>query len=576
MFGQLRNNFRRLVITAVIGVILCSQSAFAESISGRLIYADWIVLVKDEGGVQTVMARGEPGPHGPRPVMVQFDIDENLPGENYLYIIAGSLPGDGIEPFLAASLKGSKNLETGNSAIEVFQSNYADISPPVSPVMIREIIEGGMGAANFRSTSPLVFGTVKKSLGTSTVPGIWFEGQVDNGRAVVFRLPYSALVIKPTAPPEVGGGGLYLLGGLAVLGLAGLFGLLLSRRSKPPVPSKQKQPSSEEKKRLKPPLSVYVLKPQGDSFVAERKQYPQDMRNYDAEKEKLIVNPPTGLVFENSKLVPAQGGIPSAAAAIDKAYHAVGRVGLAQDGPAIGDDESCGTAILIDEDRIMTNRHVFDRHYHRILDAGDPFGIEFFGEKDSDATEFYELTVDDVVIIDEYDAVILKLAKPVPNTNREPIKFASKPPITFDESDVLVIGYPAEPSLMTDEIEAAMGGDDVFSVKRYSEGKMFRHPQDNEGEYGIESHINGQYSEKGWLLAICHQASTLPGNSGSAVLSKETGDLIALHYGSDQFDRHEILEKHPANVAHSGMFLANSVTFITSGAFKKYIDQDNK
>ena len=366
---------------------------------------------------------------------------------------------------------------------------------------------------------------------------------------------------------------------LVVLAIGALFLWTLKKPLKPSPDVQINPKKGNEKDNKKRPLMsfpVYVLKPQGDSFAVERKQYPQDMRNYDSEKRQLIVSPPTGLVFENSKMIPTQGGIPSAAAMIDKAYHAVGRVGFAQDGPAIGKDKSYGTAILIGKDRIMTNRHVLDQQYENIQDEGYPIGVEFCGEKCSDASDFYELTLKDVIIIEDYDAVILKLAKPVPKANREPIKFVTKPPETFDDKEVLVIGYPAKPSRMTPEIRRAMGGNEIFAVKRFSEGKMFRHPQDNDTIYGIESHTNGKYSKNKWLLAICHHASTLPGNSGSAVLSKETGELIALHFGCDQFDRHPTFEPHPANVGHYGMFLANSVTFITSGAFEKYLEQDNK
>ena len=368
-----------------------------------------------------------------------------------------------------------------------------------------------------------------------------------------------------------------LLWGAIGLGLSSLFGFLLGRRrSKAILPKEKKlqlQQLASEGKRIKPSFPVDVLKPEGDKFLPVRKQYPEDMRNYDADKGKLIVEAVMGAVVSgSSKLIATQGQIPSAIPAVRKAYHAVGRVGEAQDGVAIGRDKSLGTAILIDENRIMTNRHVFDWNYERIDDPGDPVGVEFFGEKDSDASEFYELTTKDVVIIEEYDAVILTLAKSVPASKRKPIKFSTYSPEHFDESDVYVIGYPAKPAPMTPDIEEAMDGDLVFGVKRFSEGKIYRHPQDTNLEYGIETHTSGNYSEQGWLLAICHQASTLPGNSGSAIISQATGELIGIHFGSDKFDR--TLPSHPANVAHSGMFLSHSVTFITSNAFKNYLAKD--
>lgn len=649
MIGQLHKNFRKLFTTSALCTALLAPNAFAETISGQLIYADWFVLVKEENGTQTVLARSGLGPAGPRPVtvqfsinekMVQFSVDKNKAHEHYLYIIAGSRPTDGLEPFLAASLSGSKTLTTGDGNIEFFKSNYTDINAPTNPVQIKEIIEGGMGGGNYEPAFPLIYGSAEKDLGTSTVPGIWAERQEDDGKAVVFRLPYSALIASTPPPPpphsstktsaEIKAEALYnlksigidyvkdiralradlakqtkradttfallkkrdstieslptkfqlILGGLALLSLGGLFGFLMGRRGyrKSMLPKSQDlklQQPPKEKQRQKPSFTVSVLKPEGDSFVPIHKQYPQDMINYDSTKGQLIVEASMGFVASGtSKMIPAKGNIPSTIAAVHKAYHAVGRVGLAQDGPAIGDDKSLGTAILIDQDRVMTNRHVFDWHYHRIDDPGDPVGVEFFGEKDSDATEFYELTLDDVIIIDEFDAVILTLAKSVPKTKRKPIKFAPNPPQDFDECEVFVIGYPAEPGEWNDDIEDALDGDETFGVKRYSKGTVYRHPQDYNREYGIETHTSGNYSDQGWLLAICHQASTLPGNSGSAVISQETGELIGIHFGSDDFDRHETLEPHPANVAHSGVFLSKSVTFITSGAFKNFVSKD--
>ena len=590
MIGQLQNNLRRTLLSLGLGAAMISTSAFAETVAGRIIYSDWYILVKDEGGVQTVMARGEPWPTGPRPVMVQFTIDEKAAGNNNLYIIAGSRPSDGLEPFLAFSLTSQKALQSGENAIEVFKSDYADINAPTNPVMIKEIIEGGMGGGTFGPSSPLIFGNPEKSLGTSTVPGIWAEGQEDNGRAVVFRLPYSALVTPPLIKPDVvkpatktgltfpvainGLAGWFILaGGAALLGLGGLY---FARRNKKTQIKPSQNKSSEKNSVFAPSFRVHTLKADGDSFTVVPKNYPQDMIDYNHDKDGFDdPDMPIGLVFKGSNLSPNEPINIKNVTTVEDAYHAVGRVGLAQDGPAIGEDRSYGTAILIDKDKVMTNRHVFNKVYKRILDKDDPFGIEFFGVKDSSDTEFYELTNKDVVIIEDYDAVILTLAKPVPALNRIPIKFSSKPPETYDDRPVLVIGYPAEPSSITDDIRRAFNDDLVFGVKRYSAGKHFRHPQDIDDIYGIEAHTSGRFSAKKTVFAICHNASTLAGSSGSAVICEESGELIGLHFGSDQFNRPPAEIASPANVAHSGVFLSKSVTFITSNAFENYLQSDS-
>ena len=377
-----------------------------------------------------------------------------------------------------------------------------------------------------------------------------------------------------------------LFGGLSLLTLGGIVGYLMRRKTtlKPksaPHQIKKLKPEDTNSEIASYPIYIIEAKdslPNNNTFdiTPALKRYPQDMRDYDKGNNALPIEITKGLIVSgSSKLVAGQSNISTNVLGIKQAYNAVGRVGLAQDGPAIGADPSYGTAILIAKDRVITNRHVLDSTYKRIADETDPFGIEFFGEKDSDATEFYELTLDEAVIIEEYDAAILKLKKAVPENLRQPIAFTNKLPEEWDNEDIYVIGYPADPAGYTDEIRAVIGEDLVFGVKRYSSGNIFRHPQDTDDIYGIETIVNGErYSEKGWLHAICHQASTLPGNSGSAVISQKSGELLGLHFGADNFDRHETLEEYPANVAHEGRFLSHCVTYITSEAFKNFLRQN--
>ncbi len=376
-----------------------------------------------------------------------------------------------------------------------------------------------------------------------------------------------------------------ILGGLSLLTLGGLLGFLLKRRitsqPNPFIENNQLEKfDSKEKKLGIKSYPLYVIEAKASELSHDElditpvlKRYPQDMRNYDKTKGELTFDLAGGLVVSGgSKFIAGQGNITTNILGVKTAYNAVGRVGLEQDGPAIGDDYSFGTAILIAKDRVITNRHVLDKVYKRIVDKEDPFGVEFFGEKDSDATDFYELTLEEAVIIEEYDAAILKLKKTVPEKHRKPIAFTQKMPEEWDDEAIYVIGYPADPPDYTDQIRAAMGDDLVFGVKRYSAGKIFKHPQDTDGEYGIETIVNGEkYSKRGLLRAICHQASTLPGNSGSAIISQDTGELLGLHFGVDQFDRHKTLGEYPANVAHAGQILSKYVTYITSDAFQNFL-----
>ena len=432
-------------------------------------------------------------------------------------------------------------------------------------------LEEGVDIRSFKAELTSLAGNLdalKNKENTLIAPTLLTLAQMEN-----WESQYQLLKQKiPSSPVK------WLIVALALLILGGV--ILWALKKPKPSPNIQtslkKENEKDNNKTALMSFPVYVLKPEGDSFTVVSKNYPHDVIDYNNDKGRFDeADTPTGLLFKGSKLNPSKPAKLKSVTTVEDAYEAVGRVGFAQDGPAIGDDYSYGTAILIDKDKVMTNRHVFNKIYKRILDEEESFGIEFFGIKDSSDTEFYELTTKDVIIIENYDAVILTLANSVPATHRKPIKFSSKAPETYDESNILVIGYPAEPSSITDDVRREFNNDLVFGVKRFSAGRQFRHPQDIDNTYGIESHTSGRFSAKKTVFAICHNASTLAGNSGSAVICEETGELIGLHFGSDQFDRPPAEEAFPANVAHSGVFLSKSVTFVTSKAFETYLQNSS-
>jgi len=781
MIGQLRNNLRRGVSVAAMSITLFAAPAFAETISGQLIYTDWYVLIKDESGVQTVMARGNLERSGPRPTSVQFNINEKASGKNYLYIIAGSHPKDGLDPFLAATLRGTKTLNTGDKAIEVFQSDYTDINAPTNTVMIREIIEGGMGGGTFGPSFPAIYGNSQKLIGKFSGQGIWAKGQIDNGHAVVFRIPYSALLNSPSEPkaltPSISGitqgvtvdidvreilgsvfakkgkkkdipkdenktptdnftpiiieenpvtfvtsqlpaeteavvkndpviitrppeiitryvqdpnllrdrnrlrdehknmvehiGGLtevikrqestireinnnlnkkenaanstlallkerdktikslqiklntkvppigeretslplipLAAGGLGLLSFGGLLGLILGRKKRPlnnknkalkniQTPeikadhksSKTLEQSSETRRqtdsshqmisRQNMPITPrngqidYLQKPGFDFHVVSlaeknedgisliKKKFPQDRPNFN--QPYVVINKWHGMAIPGSVMIAGQGQLPKPIAHLQTAYDSVGRVGYAQTDKALGTDENFGTGILIAEQFIITNCHVWEENIDEFTGEKN-LGIEFHGEKGSDASDFYEFEKDaDPIFFPETDAVILKLKKKVPGTKRKPLQFSTKTPKDMEKANIVVVGYPAEPSSLFEEEIEAMANDLVFNVKRYSEGKIMPHITDHDSDMMIETRTSGHYSTppSETISAICHTASTLEGSSGSAVICKKTGELLALHFGYDLFFDLDA----PTNLAIPGILLSDIVTSITS------------
>jgi len=249
-----------------------------------------------------------------------------------------------------------------------------------------------------------------------------------------------------------------------------------------------------------------------------------------------------------------QGGLPPALAAIKPVYDAVGRIGFAQQGKPIGEDESFGTGILISDHHILTNRHVWEMYKHRFA-SEEPTGIEFYGEKDSDKSDFVMFSDNEPVCIDGWDAAIFTLIH-TPE-NRKPVTLTPRPTEELNDLGIVVVGYP-QAHLITEDIVEVTEKDPIFGVKRYSEGKVFRHSVDIDDPYGVEAAVESVINPSEFMHAICHNASTLGGSSGSAVICKKTGDLIALHFGFDSAYEWE----EAANFAVAGENLAEDITKI--------------
>ena len=184
-----------------------------------------------------------------------------------------------------------------------------------------------------------------------------------------------------------------------------------------------------------------------------------------------------------------------------------------------------GTGWLVRPDIVVTNRHVasefatrnpqggfmFLRNFHRRLMAAN---IDFRMEHESDAIDEFPLVeVLDILDIEgpdpAPDIAFLRvsvaggspgasLGRPIPLSS-QPLKAGQK---------VAIIGYPARDSRIPDpDVVRSIFGDD-YDIKRLAPGEVMR----------IESDV------------VEHDASTLGGNSGSAVIDLETGEAIGLHF----------------------------------------------
>jgi V8-like Glu-specific endopeptidase len=273
------------------------------------------------------------------------------------------------------------------------------------------------------------------------------------------------------------------------------------------------------------------------------------------------------IIFSGSPML--AGPLPLALAHCEEAYNAVGRIGKAlQDVPTGDEDEPCGTGILIAPNKVLTNHHVL-RSYESI--GTDPnIGIEFYWEKDSDRSEFIPFdTAVAPAVLDGFDAAILTLKETSPN--RVPISMIDQPAETLSEREVIVIGYPYTYWSQEDEvISATQEEEPIMGVKRYSEAMIFDHTLGRQAPYGVQAPVQPHIHPSRTMRAICHNASTMGGSSGSAVICKESGGLIALHFGFEK----EFGEAENTNFAIPGKDIAQIIKDILAPDVTRITDKE--
>jgi hypothetical protein len=268
---------------------------------------------------------------------------------------------------------------------------------------------------------------------------------------------------------------------------------------------------------------------------------------------------PAGVVFPASPLLATHVSTPLTASAklaasqlqsltgpysvLREGYLATGRIGFAQVGVPSAEDYSFGTGFLISDRHILTNRHVFGLYGHYLMSEDDPGGIEFNAEKGSDHSDFVPFNGTPPHLISGLDVAIFTLARPV--TNRKPIAFKPTEANDLDTREIIVIGYPDTHTPNDPEILSVVEDDPVFAVKRISQGQIFRHSTDTDTPFGVQASVSIDDETSFTMPAICHNASTLGGNSGSPLLDIRTGDLLGVHFaGFKVFN-----QKEAANLA---------------------------
>ncbi len=183
-----------------------------------------------------------------------------------------------------------------------------------------------------------------------------------------------------------------------------------------------------------------------------------------------------------------------------------------------------GTGFVVGPDLIMTNRHVasfFCRGLGLsglIFRSGMASGIDFVRESANNSSAY--LAVLGVVMIHPYwDMALLRVAGL--SEQHKPLVLSAQSPDTAIGDRVGVIGYPAfDPRNPADVQNSVFHG--VYNVKRLQPGLIGARRQ-------VKSFGND-------VNAATHDASTLGGNSGSAVVHAATGKVFALHFGGVYHD----------------------------------------
>lgn len=181
-----------------------------------------------------------------------------------------------------------------------------------------------------------------------------------------------------------------------------------------------------------------------------------------------------------------------------------------------------GTGFVVGPGLVMTNRHVAELFCHGLGTRGlilrrGAAGIHFGREHGAPGRDEDLLLVEGVAMIHPFwDMALLRVAG-LP-AERAPLPLSVRPPEELVGADVVVVGYPAR-DLRNDDADQDRIFARTFNVKRVQPGKV-RAFQAREGTGGT-------------AREMVHDASTLGGSSGSAVIDVATGEVVGLHFAGE-------------------------------------------
>ena len=204
-------------------------------------------------------------------------------------------------------------------------------------------------------------------------------------------------------------------------------------------------------------------------------------------------------------------------ARIDKVIPLIGRIEVPKH-PSV---PYGGTGFVVGPNLLMTNRHVAEIFTSGLGQRTLMFrtaAIDF--KREILPTPPQLLTVTKVVMIHPYwDMALLEVSGL--SVGRSALSVSTKAPAELNNREVVVIGYPARDWRNNVDVQNEVFGG-MFEVKRMQPGRL-------QAVRTIESFGHN-------VTAITHDASTLGGNSGSAVIDVLTGEVVALHFAGLYLD----------------------------------------
>ncbi|MCA9030849.1 MAG: trypsin-like peptidase domain-containing protein [Planctomycetaceae bacterium] len=179
-----------------------------------------------------------------------------------------------------------------------------------------------------------------------------------------------------------------------------------------------------------------------------------------------------------------------------------------------------GTGFVVGPNLMMTNRHVAEIFAVGLgskklaFKPGQTAGVDFKREIVPTSGDTVILTVEKVMMIHPFwDMALLKVSGL--GDGHPALNLSVKAPEELLDEEIAVVGYPAQDPRNQVELQNRIFGG-VFNVKRLQPGRL------------KERSTLNSFGHK--VSALTHDASTLGGNSGSAVIHASTGEVVALHF----------------------------------------------